>query len=146
MKSRSALTQRTLCRALAAVFPVAGVMAWAPPAAAACTTAGSVVTCEGAVPAGFSAVGTGLTVNILEDAVLQANTAVNPSVAAQINASSFLNNLGNVQNAGGSQTNNYGVSLNGSDTVFTNDGTVTTSINAGDITTTAAKNTRSLFL
>ena len=145
MKLRSALKQRAVCRALAAIFPAAGIGAWAPPALADCTASGSIVTCSGTVASGFVASDTGLTVNVLDGTTLQANTAANPSVAAQINAASSLNNSGTIQNVGGSQTNNYGVSLNGSDTVFTNNGSVSVTLEAGDISAATAKNTRSIF-
>jgi outer membrane autotransporter protein len=128
----SGLGQRVLSHAIAALFPAIGITTISLPARAACDTDGSVVTCSGAVTGFNAGSATGLTVNILNGATINAPTTPNPTVSVLVNADSTITNDGTIRNVGGSQATNFAVSLNGSNTVFTNNGSVAISVSAGD--------------
>jgi outer membrane autotransporter protein len=112
---------------------------------------GSIVTCSATTTGGFIA-GAGvdnLNITILSGATLQARTTPTPSVTILLGAgnindddtSNVITNNGTLVNAGGPQTNNYVVNLNGSNNTLINNGAVTLTITATDITGRAAANT-----
>jgi hypothetical protein len=130
--------RRYSCSNVALILSMMGASVWALPARAECLpdASGSVITCTGITAEGFIAEPDveGLTVNIEADAVVQANTAENPSVAVQVNSGNAITNNGLVENNGGTQPLNFGINLAGSDNLLTNNGTISLTISADDIT------------
>ena len=130
--------RRYSCSNVALILSMMGASVWALPAQADCLpdASGSVITCTGTTAEGFIAEPDveGLTVNIETDAIVQANTAENPSVAVQVNSGNTITNNGLVENNGGTQPLNYGINLAGSDNLLTNNGTISLTISADDIT------------
>jgi outer membrane autotransporter protein len=112
---------------------------------------GSIVTCSATTTGGFIA-GAGvdnLNITILSGATVQARTTPTPSVTILLGAgnindddtSNVITNNGTLINAGGPQTNNYVVNLNGSNNTLINNGAISLTITAADITGRAAANT-----
>lgn len=112
---------------------------------------GSIVTCSGTTTGGFIA-GAGvdnLNITILSGATVQARTTPTPSVAILLGAgnindddtSNVVTNNGTLINAGGPQTNNYVVNINGSNNTLINNGAISLTITAADILGRAAANT-----
>lgn len=123
---------------VALILSLMGASIWSPAAQADCLQdgSGSVINCTGTTADGFIAEpdAEGLSVNVEADAVVQANTAENPSVAIQVNSGNTLTNNGLIENNGGTQPLNYGINLAGSDNLLTNNGTISLAISADDVT------------